>query len=354
MRILMIGGTGFMGPHVARQLLDAGHAVAILHRGVTEEHVPDGVTHIHAGTVEGERDFVGWQERLPEFSGEMRSFAPDLALHMVAMRERDAATAQAALRGIVRRLVLVSSQDVYRAYGRLIGVEPGAPDPTPLSEDAPLREKLYPYRQDSPRSSDDPRAWMDDYDKIPIERLVLGDPALPGTVLRLPAVYGPGDKQHRLYDYLKRMDDRRPAILLPEGTAGWRWTRGYVENVAHAIVLALTDDRAAGRVFNVGEPDTLPEAEWVRAIGNAAGWHGDVLAVPSDRLPPSLAPDIDATQDFVSDTSRIRKELGYTEIVSRDEALRRTVAWERDHPPANRPPESFDYAAEDQVIASFK
>ena len=55
---------------------------------------------------------------------------------------------------------------------------------------------------------------------------------LPATVLRLPAVYGPGDTQHRLRAYLRQMDDGRPSIPLPDGQADWRWTRGYVENVA--------------------------------------------------------------------------------------------------------------------------
>lgn len=352
MRVLIVGGTGFIGPHVVRHLLDAGHHVAVLHRGVTEDDLPDNITHIHTGAIAGEPEFVGWQQRLPQFASDLRAFAPDVALHMVAMREQDAVTVQTALRGLVRRLVLVSSQDVYRAYGRLIGTEPGAPDPVPLTEDAPLREKHYPYRQETPRPPDDPRQWMDDYDKIPIERLVLGDPALPGTVLRLPAVYGPGDKQHRTYDYLKRMDDNRPAILLPATAAAWRWTRGYVENVASAVALAATDDRAAGRVYNLGEPEALAEAEWVRAIGEAAGWHGEVLAIPPDQLPPSLAFDGNTAQDLLADSSRIRRELGYGERLPRDEALRRTIAWERSHPPTDRPPDAFDYAAEDRVIAA--
>ncbi len=62
---------------------------------------------------------------------------------------------------------------------------------------------------------------MHDYDKIPIERLVMNGPTIQGTVLRLPAVYGPNDGQHRLFEFLKRMDDQRPAILLDE-----RWRNG--------------------------------------------------------------------------------------------------------------------------------
>jgi hypothetical protein len=54
-------------------------------------------------------------------------------------------------------------------------------------------------------------------------------------------VYGLHDYQLRLLYYLKRMDDRRPAILLDEEIARWRWTRSYVENVAVAIALAVAE-----------------------------------------------------------------------------------------------------------------
>ncbi|NIM98090.1 MAG: NAD-dependent dehydratase, partial [candidate division Zixibacteria bacterium] len=87
----------------------------------------------------------------------------------------------------------------------------------------------------------------------------------------------PGDSQHRLFQYLKRMDDNRPAILLEQGMANWRWTKGYVENVAAAIVPAVVEERATGRIYNVGEQDALSEEEWVRAIGAAAGWKGKVV-----------------------------------------------------------------------------
>jgi nucleoside-diphosphate-sugar epimerase len=169
-------------------------------------------------------------------------------------------------------------------------------------------------------------------------------------------VYGPHDYQHRLFYYLKRMDDRRPAILLDEEIARWRWTRGYVENVAVAIALAVTDERASGRIYNVGEGQALTEAEWVHAIGRAAGWTGEVVVVPRERLPRALCGWGDATleQDLAVDTTRIRAELGYRETVLRTEALRQTVAWERANPPAEVPPKMFDYVGEDAVLATIR
>ena len=141
------------------------------------------------------------------------------------------------------------------------------------------------------------------------------------------------------------MDDRRPAILLNEVRAGWRWSRGYVENVAAAIALAATEERAAGRTYNVGERQACTEAQWVRRIGRAADWTGEVLGLPEEELPGHLKTSYDWRQDCVGDTGRIRRELGYEEPVSLEEALRRTVAWERAQPPREVDPKQFDYAA---------
>ena len=66
----------------------------------------------------------------------------------------------------------------------------------------------------------------------------MGDPELPGTVLRLPMIYGPGDYARRFHPIVKRIDDRRQSIIYEEGWAGWKAPGGYVENVAAAIALA--------------------------------------------------------------------------------------------------------------------
>jgi nucleoside-diphosphate-sugar epimerase len=215
--------------------------------------------------------------------------------------------------------------DVYRAYHRFRRAEPGAIDDIPLSEDAPLREKLFPYR-DSSMPEDD---LLFNYEKVLVERAVLSEPALPATVLRLPCVYGPGDYQHRTIEYLKPMDQGNASIVLGELRANWRWTRGYVEDVAAAVVLAAVYERAAGQIYNVGEPESLTEADWVRRIGRAAGWSGEVRIGPEGELLEDPRSKFDWRQHIVADTSKIRRELGYRERVPAEEAMARTIAWER-------------------------
>jgi len=333
MKILVIGGTRFIGPAVVGCLHDAGHEVTVFHRGVNEAAMPPGIQHLH-----------GDRQRLADHAAAFARLAPDVVLDTVAYTERDAQAVMRVLTGIARRFVVLSSMDVYRAYGRVRGSEPGPPDPIPLTEESPLRSSLYPDAADLPEARE--------YNNILVERAVMGDPALPGTVLRLPAVYGPHDYHHRLFYYLKRMDDRRPAILLDEQIVHWRWTRGYVENVAAAIALAVTDGRASGRVYNVGEAQALTEMGWVRAIGRAVGWEGDVVVVPRERIPVALRwwGDAAMEQQWIIDSGRIRSELGYEEMVPREEALRRTVAWERANPPSNFPPALFEYKVEDGIL----
>jgi hypothetical protein len=54
----------------------------------------------------------------------------------------------------------------------------------------------------------------------------------------------------------------------------------------------------------------------------------------------------------VASTDRIRNELGYREVIPLEEALRRTIAWERAHPPEH-PFAKFDYPAEDAAAGSM-
>ncbi|HYG80693.1 MAG TPA: NAD-dependent epimerase/dehydratase family protein [Pyrinomonadaceae bacterium] len=340
MNLLFIGGTGgFIGTRAVRKLAAEGHSVTVFHRGRTNADLPDGVRHI-----------FGDRRHLPDFADEFRRVAPRVVVDMYLRFEPEAVALMQAFRGVAERVVAVSSQDVYRTYGILWRNEETSPNVTPIVEDAPLRSVLYPYRRMA-KGPDDPRY---SYDKIPVERVVMSDPRLPGTVLRLPATYGPGDRQHRLFEYLKRMDDGRPFIMLGREEARWRQTHGYVENVADAVALAATDARAANRIFNVGEEEARSRAEWVREIGRAVGWDGEVVAAPESLLPEHLRSPASYEHDLVADTGRIRKELGYEERVPRDEALLKTIAWERANPPAEVDPQHFDYRAEDGALEKIK
>ena len=337
MRVLVLGGTKFIGPFAARGLHGMGCEIAVFHRGQSQADLPGDVRYI-----------LGDRAQLEEFAPAFEDFAPDVVLDMRPLGETDSQRVMNLFAGKVRRVVMVSSVDVYRNYDVLRGKEPGPPDDAPLTEDSPLRSQLYPYRE---ADSDDPKDFRNIYDKILAERAYLSNPNMPGTVLRLPFVYGPGDYQHRLWEYLKRMDDGRPAILLADECAAWKSGRCYVENVGRAIALAVVNDKAANRIYNVAEPDGWTEQEWITLIAKAAGWNGKLVTRPNAILPASLQCEGNMDALLTASSDRIRAEVGYTEIVGQDEALARTVEWERANPPAQTPPQSFDYEAEDEVLA---
>ena len=336
MRVLVLGGSGFIGPHLVRLLVERGHRAAVFNRGQRPDTLP--------GSVERLR---GDLERPAQAREAWARFAPEVAVYMVPLGEEDARRVADALAGVVGRVVGLSSGDVYRAFGRVNRFEGGPPEDGPLTEGSPLRQRLFPYRD----QADGPADWRYSYDKILAERVLLGNPRLPGTVLRLPAVYGQGDPFRRLAPYLRRMDDGRPAILLQRDMAAWRWSRGHVENAAQAIALAVERPDAGG-VFNVADPQALGEAEWVRRIGRLAGWRGEIVPVEATDLPAGMRQDGDFSQDVVMDSGRIRRELGYTEKLDIDAWIAKTVAWERQHPPAEGVVPPPDYAAEDACLAA--
>ncbi len=329
--VLVIGGTRFIGLWTVWSLLEAGCDVTVFHRGETEPDDGPDVRHLHGDRAE-----------LLDRRQDLERLAPDVVLDMVPLTRAQAIDTMVAFGGLAGRIVGISSQDVYLAYDILRGHDPGPPIPIPLSESAPLRSKPYPYRDLVEEGS-----RLYDYDKIHVEQSYLADSDLPGTILRLPAVYGPNDYQHRPFPYLKRMVDGRPAILIDAAAATWEWSRAFVGNVAAAISLAVTDDRARNRVYNVAEPPGRKEPDWINSIAHEYGWDGEILALPTDRLPEHLRDDLNFAQSLVVDTTGIREELDYVEPVTLHDAMHQTIEWEIATMPDEFPPHRFDYAAED-------
>src|SRR5947207_8405 len=118
MKVLVLGGTQFIGPCLVEHLVARGHEVAVFHRGQTQANLPPGVRHL-----------LGDRRRLAEHTAELRRLAADVVVDMIALTEEDARSLLATFRGIANRLVVLSSGDVYRAYGIFAGLERGSLEP---------------------------------------------------------------------------------------------------------------------------------------------------------------------------------------------------------------------------------
>jgi len=298
-RVLVLGGTRFIGAAAVRALVAGGWPVTVFHRGETEAPLPAAVEHIH-----GDRDDAVALARALE------RVEPTVVLDMITSAERQARATVGLLAGRTPRLVLASSIDVYRAYDRLAGRDAGPPDPVPLAEDAPLRTSRFPRRDVAP--------GVDDYDKLLVERAYVEDPRLAVTCLRLPFVFGPGDYRRRVQGLLELLRSDGDVVLSP-AEAAWRCTRAHVDDVAAAIAAAVADERAAGETFNLGDPMALSTEEWTRRVGELVGWRGQL------RLDPNAPPALAWAQDLVVDTSRLRRVLGFAEPLGLALGLQRTV-----------------------------
>ena len=321
MRVLLIGGTVFIGRAIAQELVDNGHEICFVHRG---EHEPDDLPegrHIHVDRAD-----------LASVRSEIDAFDPDAIIDNIALGRRDAESTLAALPKD-RRLVVTSSMDVYQAFAFVM--KGGGGEPVPIDESSAVRAERYPYRgQGNER--------MDDYEKLDVEEVYLSAGA---TALRLPMVYGPHDGQRREEFILRRVRAKRDRI--PFGAGTWKGAKGFVGDVARGMRLALESDAAWGEILNLGESHTYTMREWAQMIIEVAGHEVELVTVPDDRLPPDLGLTAAIQQDLLVDSTKAREMLGWIDT-DPHEALELSVAWHLSHPPEGDDP-GFD--ADDEALS---
>src|SRR5260370_16932264 len=102
MKVIAIGATGFIGRYVVTKLVEAGHEVAVLHRGKTPWPACKGVSEI-----------LGERSTISELRNEFRSWSPEIVVDMILSSERQARKTMEAFRGIARRVVPSLRSDVY-------------------------------------------------------------------------------------------------------------------------------------------------------------------------------------------------------------------------------------------------
>ena len=272
MRVIVFGGTRFIGRAIVEELAGSGHDVLVVHRGNLEPDDMPPVQHLHVDRME-----IGAHRK------ELAAFQPDAAIDCRALTRADSEIVLDALPAGLR-LVVISSIDVYRAFGALN--QDLETDPVPLDEESAVRPTRYPYRGRMP--------GMEQYDKLDVEEVYL---ARGGTSVRLPMVYGEHDYQLREEFILRRLRAGRTRI--PFGAGTWLACRAYVRDVARGVLLAIESADAAGHVFNLCEDRTYSMRMWSRMILDAAGSTAELVRVADDVLPEDLKPTGTMSQHIV-------------------------------------------------------
>jgi nucleoside-diphosphate-sugar epimerase len=321
LKVIVFGGTRFIGRAIVDELAGAGHKILVVHRGKLEPAGMPAVEHLHL-----ERADLGAHRK------ELAAFKPDGAIDCRALTRADAETVLDAMPADIR-LVVISSLDVYRAFGALN--QDRETDPVPLDETSPVRPTRYPYRDVMP--------GMEHYDKLDVEDVYLPRGA---TSVRLPMVYGEHDYQLREEFILRRLRAGRDRI--PFGSGSWLACRGYVRDIARGVHLVLQTPAAAGEVLNLCEDRTYSMRMWSRMILDSAGSTAELVRVADDLLPEDLKPTGTMSQHIAASAQKARSMLGWT-TSDPAESLRTTVRWHLANPPANP---NLDFTSDDSALAS--
>ena len=320
MRVAVLGGTRFIGRAIVEELAARGHSLLVIHRGRLEPPELPAAEHLHCDRTE-----------LAHHRVEIEAFRPDAAIDCRALTRSDAEAALAAIPSAARWIV-ISSIDVYRAFGALNAGR--GSDPVPLDEESPVRSERYPYRGKTPA--------YDDYDKLDVEDVYLPARA---TVLRLPMVYGEHDYQRREEPILRRVRAGRGSI--PFGAGQWLACRVYVRDVAKAVDRCLETSTTAGQVLNVCEDRTYSMRMWSEMILRAAGSTAKLVRVPDDALPDDLEASGTLSQHIACSAQKARAMLGW-QTSDPFETLATTVHWHLAHPPEES---DADFGPDDRALA---
>ena len=224
-KALVIGGTGPSGPYLVKGLVERGFETAILHSGRHEPpEIPASVEHIHTDAFDAEKVAAALGSR---------NFEVCVATY--GRLRRNAQT----LAGRVGHFISVGGFPAYRGYMNAALFEPvGMPLPT---------------REDAPRVLTE----IEDEKGFRVARTEeqLFEVQPDATHFRYPWVYGPRQPAPREWCIVRRILDRRPRIILPDGGLSLSHF-GYVENVAHALLLAVDQpEKAKGQIYNAGDQD---------------------------------------------------------------------------------------------------
>lgn len=308
MKVVVIGGTKFVGPAAVDRLVGYGHEVAVAHSGAHEHPAVDAVEHLH-----------GDREALLFRGGPVDAWRPDAVVDTFpggATAEKSEQLAACATR-TGARIVAISSVDVYQ-HGVDSGMGDGSGslaltvDPIPLREDA--RRRVGPYPGAAP-----------EHDNVAMED-GLARAGCAAAVLRPGAIYGPHPSA-REWTLVRKVALGERDLPLPDGGVQL-FHRVALDRLSRAIAAAVERPTDAPWACNVVDPYDRDYSGLARRIGEILDWDWEPRQV---RFSEDVHPWQTSHPILVSDR-RPRDDLGVTsDQPDPDEALRETVEWLWEH-----------------------
>ncbi len=323
-RVLVIGGTLFIGRALVEQLRARGDEVVVMHRG---KGTPFGKD---VGEIRCDRnDVAAVRAALKETTFDV-IYDNVYDWERGTMAEQVTAAATAASRDL-RRYVFTSSVAAYPEGGE-------------YDETAPLRPSNDPNTYGAQKAESE-RALFELHRRQ----------GLPVTTLRPAFIYGPNNPFDREAFFWDRLRAGRPIIVPEDGSGTMQWV--HVSDVARAAVLAATDDAAVGHAYNLASYPPITQIDFVHLLARIAGRDAHVMHVPRAQIeraggklfaPPFYFGVYLDIPPITARVDRVRSELGL-QFTPLEEGLRETYQWyqrqERPKP---------DYSWEDSLLVAAR
>lgn len=322
MKALVLGGSKFIGLHLVRALLEAGHDVTVLNRGVTPVTFSAPVARLTADRS----DAASVRKAL-------RRSTWDAVFDISGYTASQVAPVVEALQGGVDRYVFCSTVSVY-----------GHCDFAPIAEDFPLdrRPDALPYAAGKVQAED---LLMEAYRKH----------RFPVTVIRPSMVYGPHNPlvERELSVFVRLLLGGK--VLIP-GSGETLRHFGHVEDLAQAFLLAAASDHALGQAYNITGPDVVTINDYVRTIARVMNARAVLV-----HLSEGEANQVDVRRFFpylwraslVYSTRKAERELRFQPRYHFEEGHRQTYQWYRAQGLLEQAKTMFDFSYEDEVLRRF-
>ncbi len=300
MKVIVLGGTGWVGHHIARSFVAAGHDVTVCSRGKKDtylEELPEGVSHVQADKNEPARMAAVFKEN---YDIVIDSVPTETSIDNVYRFTRR-----------LKRYLHCSSTGGY------------APLPfIPGDETMPYDHFMGGWKAKSIVDSKVLNLWLAD--------------GFPAIVIRPCYITGPGrvpidNLGGRREDFIPDILDEKPIDLPNDGQALLQPV--HVQDLGLAFLLAAEEPRSVGQIYNICLEKAVTIAHYIEITAAALDREVEINFMPIDRM---LAKYGDAVGErglrffaahMCYDISKARHQLGYEPHCTSEEAIEETARW---------------------------
>jgi nucleoside-diphosphate-sugar epimerase len=300
MKVLFIGGTGFISSSVSRLAVQRCFDLYLLNRGT------------HATVIQGCNRLTADIQHREEVRKAIHGLQFDVVVDWIAFKKEDIERDLELFRGTVGQLVFISSASAYQK----------PPARYLITEATPLGNPFWDYSRDKIACEERlMKAFHEENFPVTIIR-----PSLTYSINFPIAIGGWG-----CYTLADRILKGKPIIVHGDGTSLWVVT--HAEDLARGLLGLLGNPKAIGQSFHITTDEVLTWNQLYQAIAGALGTEANIVHIPSDfiaNVVPRLRGTLlgDKSWSVVFDNSKIKSFVpGFQAVIPFHEGIRRTVEW---------------------------